>query len=136
MASFVSTTTTVIVGGVDLTDHIESCEVSDDFEEQDFTNFGSAGNKERKAGLGDGSVTILWQQDYAASKVEATLYANRGALVTVVAKATSAATSATNPTFSASYLMSQWKPIAGKVGDKAGFTTTWKRSGALTRAAA
>lgn len=135
MASFVTTNFSLTVNSVDLTDHAEMVEIADDFDEVDFTNFGSGGNRERKAGLGDGSVTVLWQQDYAASKVDATLWAARGTAITVSCRPTSAAQSATNPTYAASYLVSQFKPIAGKVGDKAGFTTTWKRTGALSRTA-
>ena len=85
------------------------------------------------AGIGSGSITILFQQDYAAAKVDATLWAARGTAVTVLCKATAAANSATNPQYSASYLISKYKPISGKIGDKSGMTLTWKRTGALTR---
>lgn len=134
MGTYVTKTFYLTVGGVDLTDHAESVEVDDNFDEVDMTNLGSGGNRERLGGLGDGSVTILWQADYAASKVDATLWANRGALASVVFRPTSAVVGTGNPQYTASYLISKLKPVSGKVGDKAGFTLTWPRSGALTRA--
>jgi hypothetical protein len=52
--------------------------------------------------------------------------------VTITVKATSAATSATNPLYSASYLCNQYK-LGGKVGDLSMVSVTFPRSGALTR---
>lgn len=133
MATLVELAGFVLFGATDLSDHAEMFEIEDEFAEVDFTNFGSGGNQVLAAGLGNGAVTILWQQDYAASKVDATLWAARGTLVTIELRATSGARSATNPAYVASYLISKYKPISGKVGDKAGMTLTWKRSGALQR---
>ena len=133
MAAFVITNPVITVNSVDLSDHVDSVEINDETADVQTTNFGSSGNVTRTGGLKSGSITINFQQDYAASKVDATLWAARGTAITVTAKATSASTSSTNPLYSGSYLVTQYKPVAGKVGDLATVSVTWPRTGDLTR---
>ena len=133
MAAFVITNPVIVVNGVDLSDHVTSVSLDDSVADIDTTNFASSGNHTRTGGLKDGSITIDFQNDFAASSVDATIWAARGTLVTVTVKATSSATSSTNPQYSASYLVNQYK-LGGKVGDLSTTSVTWPRSGALTRA--
>lgn len=133
MAAFVITAPIISVNGVDLSDHVDSVEINDETADVKTTNFGSSGNETRTGGLKSGSITISMQQDYAASKVDATLWAARGTAITVTVKATSASTSATNPLYSGSYLVTQYKPVSGKVGDLSMLSVTWPRTGDLTR---
>ena len=134
MATFVITNPVITVAGTDFSDHVDSVEINAEAADVKTTNFGSGGNETRVGGLKSGSITISFQQDYAAGSVDATLFANLGSVVAITAKASSAATSATNPLFSGNYLISQMKPISGKPGDLAVFSCTFARSGALTRA--
>ena len=133
MAAFVITAPVITINGVDLSDHVDSVEINDETADVKTTNFGSSGNETRTGGLKSGSITISMQQDYAASKVDATLWAARGTAITVTVKATSASTSATNPLYSGSYLVTQYKPASGKVGDLSMLSVTWPRTGDLTR---
>lgn len=133
MAAFVITAPVITINGVDLSDHIDSVEINDETADVKTTNFGSSGNETRTGGLKSGSITISMQQDYATSKVDATLWAARGTAITVTVKATSASTSATNPLYSGSYLVTQYKPASGKVGDLSMLSVTWPRTGDLTR---
>src|SRR5258707_754079 len=93
----------------------------------DTTAFGQ-GAKTRTAGLGDHKVTLEFQQDYSAASVEATLWPLRGKTVAIVAKALNAATSTLNPAYSLIALVTQWKPLEGKVGDLAKSAITWPDS--------
>lgn len=133
MAAFVITSPVITINGVDLSDHVDSVEINDETADVKTTNFGSGGNETRVGGLKSGSITISMQQDYAASKVDATAWAARGTAITVTVKASSAATSATNPLYSGSYLVTQYKPVSGKVGDLSMLSVTWPRTGDLTR---
>ena len=133
MAAFVITAPVITVNAVDLSDHVDSVEIMDETADITTTNFGSSGNVTRVGGLKQGSITINFQQDYAASKVDATIWAARGTAIAVNVKATSAANSATNPRYDGSYLVTQYKPVAGKVGDLAVLSITWPRTGDLTR---
>lgn len=123
----------VTFGGTNISAFVEAVEVPIEFDEVDFTNAGSAGNKERKAGLQDSSITILFQQDYADNSIDELIWNAMGTLVAINVKANNAAISTSNPEYQASYLISKHTPIPGKVGDKAGMSLTWPRSGATTR---
>lgn len=133
MAAFVITNPVIVVNGTDLSDHVTSVSLDDSVADIDTTNFASGGNHTRTGGLKDGSITIDFQNDFAAGSVDAVIWGARGTNVTVTVKATSAATSATNPQYSGSFLVNQYK-LGGKVGDLSTTSVTWPRSGALTRA--
>lgn len=133
MATFVITNPIITIAGTDFSDHVDSVEINAEAADVKTTNFGSGGNETRVGGLKSGSITISLQQDYAASSIDSVLFANLGSLVAIQVKATSAANSATNPRYDGSYLVSQMKPVSGKVGDLATFSVTFPRSGALTR---
>jgi hypothetical protein len=134
VAAFVITNPVITVNSVDLSDHVTSVTLDDSTADIDTTNFGSSGAHTRIGGLKDGGITIEFQQDYAAGKVDATLWAARGTVITVTVKATSSATSATNPLYSGSYLVTATGAgVKGKVGDLATTSVTWPRSGDLTR---
>ncbi len=103
----------------------------------DTTAFGSTA-RTRVAGLGDNSVTIEFQQDYAASNVEATINTSGSSLVgtttTIVVKPNGSTTSATNPSYTFSALVSEWQPLNGAVGELATASVTWPISGEITKA--
>jgi hypothetical protein len=72
-------------------------------------------------GLQNNTVTINFNQDFAATKVHATLKGLVGVPTTVVVRPTSAAAAAgTNPDFTVtSALCSEYRPVMGAVGDLA-----------------
>lgn len=134
MAIVAATGYVITVDGNDLSDHIESVQFDIDFAELDKTNFGSSGKKEITGGLESGSVQITFQQDYAASDVEATLFPLLNTVVSVVAKPASGTVTATNPSYTASCLINKWTPIGAKVGELAKPSITWPVSGGTARA--
>lgn len=133
MATVVLTAPVITVNSVNLSALIDSVEINDETADVTNTSFGSAGNVTRQGGLRSGSITINFQQDYAASLTDATLWAARGTAIPIQVKATSAANSATNPRYDGTYLLTQYKPVAGKVGDLMVFSITWPRTGDLVR---
>ena len=90
----------------------------------------------RVAGLREGTLTLNFNQDYAASTVDATLWPLLGSNATVVIKPTSTATSANNPAYTAICLVTDLTPISGQVGDLATLSITWPTTGAIARATA
>jgi hypothetical protein len=132
VAAFVITNPVIVFSGTDISDHVTSVSIDDSVADIDTTNMASSGNHTRTGGLKDGSISIEMQNDFAASSIDSLVWANRGSLVTITVKATSSATSATNPLYSGSYLVNQYK-LGGKVGDLSMVSVTWPRSGALTR---
>lgn len=137
MAKLVLKDCSVVVNAVDLSDHVASVEISTQAADVETTAMGAAG-VQRLPGLRDESISITWRQDYAAAKVDATLWPlySAGTSHTVVVKPTSAAVSATNPTFTATCYLLEYQPVAGDVGDVANADTTFVVDGAITRATA
>jgi hypothetical protein len=123
----------IIIGSVDLTNRIDSATLEETFADVDTTAFGS-GAKTRTAGLGDHKVTLEFQQDFAASEVEATVYPLVGTLVACSIKPLSSTTSSTNPAYSFTVLVTDWKPVDGKVGDLLKSSVSWPISGSVAKA--
>jgi hypothetical protein len=86
------------VNAVDLSDQTTSATLTVKFDALESTAFGS-GSRVYTAGLGDHELTVELFMSYAASETYATLAALVGTATTVVMKPTSAAVSATNPSF-------------------------------------
>jgi hypothetical protein len=131
MAVFLSNDVQVTVNSVDLTDHVASITWTETADELETTAMGDA-NRTRIGGLKDGSVSIEFHQDFAASSVYISLYALLGTTTTVTMTPTSASVSATNPKHSASALVTELPVIDGGVADLATISVTWPLSGAVT----
>ena len=120
MSKFVMLNCSVVVNGVDFTDHISDVEIALSKKSVDTTNF-SGGGFEQVQGLRQDVFTLNFQQDFAAAQVDATLYplyAN-GTEFVVVVKPTAAAVSATNPTYTGTCILLEYTPLTGKVGSLA-----------------
>ena len=115
MAKFVLKTATVTVNAVDLSDHISSVTIQTQYDSIDVTAFGST-YKEILSGLGDATITLDFFQDFAAAKVDATLWPLIGTTFPVTVKPTSASVSTTNPRFDMTGTLLTYNPIAGNVG--------------------
>ena len=128
----------VTINSIDLSSYVTAVTVTREFDEVETTAMGDAGHK-RIAGLANDSFTISFQQDFAASKVNATLEAildSASKTTTCVVKPTSAAVSATNPSYTGTIFVGSWTPINGGVGDLATVDVTFKVNGAIAKAVA
>ena len=126
----------ISVGGVDLSSLVASVTLNSTFDVVETTAFSSTAAKTRVAGLADNSVTLEFQQDFATSQVEQTIYPLLGQASTVIVKPNGATTSAFNPSYTCSAIISEWTPINGSVGELATASVTWPVSGAITKAVA
>ena len=133
MAALVLTNAYVTINSVNLSDHITSITLNTTEDVIDTTAFGSTA-RTRVAGLLDNSVVIEFQQDYAASNVEATIYPLVGSTTSVVVKPNGSTTGATNPSYTFTALVSEWQPLNGAVGELATASVTWPISGTITKA--
>jgi len=132
MARLVLTNASVVFGSTDLSTYISSITLNSTFDIVETTAFGNTA-KTRVAGLADNSVTFEFHQDYATSAVEQTIYPLLGTAVTVVAKPVAGTTTAVNPQYRFSTLVSEWTPLNGSVGELATASVTWPISGAITK---
>lgn len=136
MAIFVATDFSVSINGsTALASYLTQVELKATATDVTTTAFGSSWVT-RVAGLREGTLTLNFNQDYASSTVDATLWPLLGTNATVVIKPTSTATSANNPAYTAVCLVTDLTPVSGQVGDLATFSVTWPTTGAVSRATA
>ena len=130
MCKFVLTNPVMTVGGVDLSDHIASVTLTESYAEVATTAFGDSAVT-RIAGLGDHSISLDFHEDFGAAEVHATIAPLIGATSTVSVKPVAGTTTATNPSFSATILVTEWPLLNGAVGDLASASVTWPISGSI-----
>jgi hypothetical protein len=117
MSITVLTDASVTVSGVDLSDHVRRVTVTMSSDDVDITAMGQTAHN-HAPGLRDDRVTVEFFQDFASSKVDATLNVLQGVQAggTVVVKPTSGTVSATNPTYTLVGVLMGYVPLDGEVG--------------------
>jgi hypothetical protein len=135
LAKFVATDYKVTINGQNLSTSLASVELPVELDSQETTAFGSEW-RTRIAGLKSGSITLEFHQDFAAGALDSILWPLLGTNATVVVSPTSGTVTASNPSYSGVFLVSQYTPFSSTVGDLATVGITWELSGALTRATA
>ncbi len=136
MAKMVLLASYVNIAGNDLSEYCSKIELSTEFEEKDVTTFTSLGWSEMLGGLGSGSLSLTFKQDYSAAEVDAImwpLFLTRTPQ-TFEVRADSASVGTGNPSYSGKVLIKEWKPITGSVGDVAEVEVSYPTSGAVSRA--
>jgi hypothetical protein len=117
MAIFLQNNVGVKINSVDLSDHITSVTLTQNFDELEVTALGDTAHKFAK-GLEASTLTLDFLNDFAASNVQATLQAAYGTTVTaVLLPVKGTAVSATNPLYTVSIIVNNLTPLNGAVGD-------------------
>ena len=135
MAKFAATDFDITIGGTDFSDSLAAVTLDISREQLEITAFGDSARR-YIGGLQDSSVTLSFHQDFASGSVDSTVFSNLGGTVAIVVKPTSAAVSATNPSYSFNALVVQSTPFSSNVGDLATMDVTWPVDGAITRGTA
>jgi len=119
MAQLVLTDATITINSVALSNRANQVTLTYEKEAVESTAFGDSG-RAFVPGLQNNTCEIEFQQDFAASNVEATIFPLVGTSTTVVIKPTSGAVSATNPSYTlSSTFLAQHTPLSGTVGELA-----------------
>ena len=135
MAVLVLTDAVITVNTVALSDRANSVSLNFEIDSVESTAFGSTGHK-FVGGLQNNSLDIEFQQDFAASNVEDTVFPLVGTTTTVVIKPTSAAVGTTNPEYTLTgCFLAAHTPVAASVGEMA-MTSLSFTGGVLTKATA
>jgi hypothetical protein len=137
MARIVLTDVGVVLGGVDLSDHIASVEISQNFDEVETTAFGDGG-RTRIAGLEDSSLSLSFHQDFAAEQVDATIAPFVGGTASFVLApfGTGVEASGTAPRYTGTVLVTEWTALNGAVGELSTADVTWPVVGQVARGTA
>ena len=140
MARLVLTDASVVINGVNLSEYVTSIGLSTSEDVVDTTGMAAGGARTRVSGLADNSLTLEFNQDFAALGPEVSINALGSSLVgtntTVVIKPTASAVSVTNPSYSFSAVCAEWMPLSGAVGELSTVSVTWPISGVITKATA
>jgi hypothetical protein len=123
MAIYVNKDIQVKVNSIDLTAYVTNVEVVQAVDSVESTAMSTTAVNGHTfvGGIQNNTMTITFNQDFASSKVHATLKGLVGVNTTVVVRPTSAVAAAgTNPDFTLTgALMSEYRPVMGAVGDLA-----------------
>lgn len=137
MATFLGNGVQLTVNSVDLSTYVSSVTISQEFDQLEVTAMGDGGHK-YIAGLENSSISIDFNADFASSKVNQTIGGATagngliGATTTVTIKPAAGATSASNPLYTMTCLVSQW-PQVYNVGELATVSVTWPVSGTIAK---
>lgn len=135
MARLVLTNVTVTFGATDISSYVTSVTLGSTFDVVETTAFGNTA-RTRVAGLADNSVSLEFNQDYAAGALESVIFPTLGTAVSVTVKPVAGAVTTANPAYSFSALVSEWTPLNGAVGELATASVTWPISGVITKTTA
>jgi hypothetical protein len=124
-----------ISSSTDFSDHIKQVTLNMNVAMQDFTTFGDGAFVVQKPGLKSADISIDFNQDFAASSVDATFGAAllNGTLGYLDIKPTSSARGSTNPSYVYAVYVSSYTPLGVSVGDRAGVTVNFTVTGTYAR---
>ena len=128
MAIEVLTDASVLINAVDLSDHVESVTIEDSVNLEEANVMGDTAQR-KLAGLRDWSLQINWRQDFASSKVYATLQPLIGVQTAIkVRKSKTDAIGATNPEMQGNGMLEGMPVVTGSVGGVHNISTTFRCS--------
>ena len=133
MAVYMSDDVAITINAVNLSNHVTSVTFSEIADELETTAFGQS-FRSRIGGLKDGSLDVDFNQDFAASNVQATIRTLLGTVTVITLKPTSAAVSATNPSYTFSVLVTEWPTFGNAVGELATASVSWPITTAVVEA--
>lgn len=137
MAVFAFTDGYVALGSGSLTERsswIKAVTLTVEVDELEVTEFTDGSWRNHIGGMKSGSLALTFNQDMAASQVDATVWPWLGSSILFDVRADrNAAVSATNPKYTGSVLVTNYN-LGGSVGDLAELSVTWPVTGAVTRA--
>ena len=136
MAKFVATDVKVLINGSNLSDHIAQVSLEQTADEIETTAFGTEWRQRIGGGLKDASISIDFHQDFGSGSVDSVLSPLFNSIATVVVTPTSGSVSATNPSFTGTFTVVQYSPVASSVGDLATLSVTWPSAGTVVRGTA
>jgi hypothetical protein len=118
VAKFVATNYNIKINGDDFSSAIAAVTFDISAAEQEVTSFSDT-FVQRIAGLKDASVSLDFHQDFGAGSVDETLFQLIGSQATVTVIPNGTAVSATNPSYTGVFLVTEYSPFASSVGDLA-----------------
>lgn len=117
-----------------ISDHVTDIEIDVNNDDQEITTFGSGGGQDFGPGLERSMLSFTVLNDYAASSVNDLFDTARKTKVAFTCRQSTAAVSATNPSYSGTIYVGNWKPLSGAPGDFQAISVTYPVCGTVTKA--
>ena len=133
MAAFMLNNASVSINGTDLSSAVTSITFSEEADQLETTAMGDD-NRTMIGGLKSGTIDLEFNQDLAASNVQATIRALLGTVTAIIVKSDAGSTAADNPQWTFNALVTEWPSINGTVGELATASVSWPITGAVTQA--
>lgn len=124
MAKFVALDYDIELGGIDHTSDIAAITLEISAAEQEITAFGDT-FVQRISGLKDANISIDFHQDFGAGGIDAFFFDKIGLNMLTKIRPNSGAVSATNPSYEATFLVTEYSPFASSIGDLATFSVSF-----------
>ena len=132
MAKLVLTNANISINATDVSSSVASVQIETTVDEVETTAFGPGNGKTRVGGLLDTTLSLSMHNDYSA--IEGLIYPLIGSTTTVVVKPNGTAVSSTNPSYTATILVTGWSAVNGAVGELNTVDVSWPVSGTVTKA--
>jgi len=134
MATLVLTNADVTINSVDLSDHGIDVAISYESEGKEDTAFQDT-TRTFIGGFLNWSMEFQFNQDFAASTVDVTMFGIVGTAVPIIVRPTATTVSATNPNYTGTGLITAYNPFpGGDFGEVAKATVSVLAAGVLSRA--
>lgn len=135
MASLSFTNGFVSINGVDLSAYTRSVTINYSAEMLDETAMADT-TRVNLGGLKNWSMEFEFNQDFASSATDVSLFSLVGTASTLIVRPTASAVSTTNPNYTGSGILESYTPFGNSVGDLATANAMFVSAGALSRATA
>ena len=132
MAKLVLTNANISINATDVSSSVASVSIESTVSEVETTAFGPGNGVTRVGGLIDTTISLDMHNDFSA--IEGLVYPLIGSTTTVVVKPNGTAVSTTNPSYTATVLVTNWSPVNGAVGELNTVSVQWPVSGTITKA--
>jgi len=136
VASFVLKNAYLEYGGTTMTSFLESVTLNIEADAPEDTAMGDDWRSFLSGGMKAGTLDLVFNQSFAASEVDATLFSLVGTSAAWLLRPTTAAVGAANPQFTGVGLITSYSPIAGTAGDKASAPVSVQCKSTVNRATA
>lgn len=116
MPIYVATNTYLLLGSLNISDHVQSASLTVNYDALDITAMTNSAHPMLK-GLPSHTLQATIYNDQAASQIRSVLDANKGATMTFAFAANGSTASTTNPVYSGSVFVNGYTPVVGATGE-------------------
>lgn len=116
MSIYVATNTYLLLGSLNISDHVQSASLNVNYDALDITTMTNSAHPMLK-GLASHTLTATIFNDQAASQIRSVLDAAKGTSIAFAFAANGSTASTTNPVYSGTVFVNGYTPVSGATGE-------------------